>query len=89
MGKIYNAITNALLSIGSDKYLHLLVCLILSFCLTLIFGSWVYGAIIALFIAVCIKEVLIDLLIRQTFVDEWDIVADFLGVIIGVGLTIL
>lgn len=89
MTKAYNAIANALLSIGSDKYLHLTVCLIIAFGLTLAFGCWIYGAIATLFIAICIKEVLIDLIVRQTYVDEWDILADFLGVAIGVALAIL
>lgn len=84
MSNIYNTLTQPLLAIGNDKYLHLLVCLLMAFILTLIIGNGVLAFCITLLIAVIIKEVIIDLLIRMTICDWRDILADLIGTTAGI-----
>ena len=79
---MYNTVTNALLAVGSDKYLHLLVSLLLGFLLTLLLG-WAWGAALAFFVGF-LKETLVDVVIRYSTVDFADLAADALGVLIGV-----
>lgn len=84
MSNLYTTLTQPLLAIGNDKYLHLLVCLLMAFALTLIIGNGVLAFCITLFIAVIIKEVIIDLLIRITLCDWKDILADIIGTTAGI-----
>ena len=84
---MYNTITNALLAVGSDKYLHLLVSLLLGFPLTLLLG-WAWGAALAFFVGF-LKETVIDLAIRKQYIDRQDLIADAAGAVIGTVMAIL
>ena len=81
---LYTTITKPLLSIGSDKYLHFVVCQLMAFALTLLLGTPLLALAITMFVAVVIKEVIIDYLLRMTLCDWQDIVADLVGTAVGI-----
>ena len=81
---LYTTITKPLLSIGSDKYLHFVVCQLMAFALTLLLGTPLLALAITMFVAVIIKEVIIDYLLRMTLCDWQDIVADLVGTAVGI-----
>lgn len=84
MSNIYNTLTRPFLSVGNDKYLHLLVCLLMAFTLTLLIGNGILAFCITLFVAVIVKEVIIDLLLRMTLCDWRDVLADLIGTTAGI-----
>lgn len=84
--QLYDKITQPLLSIASDKYLHFVISLLIVFVLTAICG-WIVGVSITLLIGI-FKEVVVDLLIRKQKFDNYDIAADIVGTIIGAAMAI-
>ena len=83
---LYTTITQPLLSLGSDKYLHFVVCQLMAFVLTLLLPSPLLALAITMFVAVVIKEVIIDYLLRMTLCDWQDIVADLIGTAVGIAM---
>lgn len=80
-----------LASIGSDKYLHLLVGLILAFVLGRLFANveaWAYPAIVGVLLLMVAKEC-IDYYIRKEQFDWKDVVAGLVGAFVGVILCLL
>lgn len=84
--QLYDKITQPLLNVGSDKYLHLIISLLIAFVLTVTFG-WVVGGGVTLLIGI-FKEAVIDLLIRKQKFDDYDVVADIVGAVIGTAMAI-
>ena len=75
-----------LASIGSDKYLHLLVGLILAFMLGKLFAhveAWAYPAIVGVLLLMVAKEC-VDYYIRKEQFDLKDVAAGLVGSVIGV-----
>lgn len=73
-------------TIGSDKYLHLLVGLILAFMLGKLFAhveAWAYPAIVGVLLLMVAKEC-VDYYIRKEQFDWRDVVAGLLGAVVGV-----
>lgn len=83
---LYTTITKPLLSIGSDKYLHFVVCQLMAFALTLLLGTPLLALAITMFVAVVIKEVIIDYLLRMTLCDWQDVLADLIGTAVGIAM---
>lgn len=70
-----------------DKYLHCAVSALLVIIFSIFLPLW---AAILITLAVGIgKEYIVDLWIRQTKADWWDILADCCGVILGIWIIIL
>lgn len=84
--QLYDKITQPLLNVGSDKYLHLIISLLIAFILTVTFG-WVVGVGVTLLIGI-FKEAVIDLLIRKQKFDDYDVAADIVGAVIGTVMAI-
>lgn len=77
--------------IGSDKYLHLLVGLILAFMLGKLFANveaWAYPAIVGVLLLMVAKEC-VDYYIRDEQFDFKDIAAGLVGSVIGVLMCLL
>lgn len=75
-----------LATIGSDKYLHLLVGLILAFMLGKLFAhveAWAYPAIVGVWLLMVAKEC-VDYYLRKEQFDFKDIAAGLVGLVIGV-----
>lgn len=73
-------------AIGSDKYLHLLVGLILAFMLGKLFAhveAWAYPAIVGVLLLMVAKEC-VDYYIRKEQFDLKDVAAGLVGSVIGV-----
>lgn len=83
---LYTTLTKPLLSLGSDKYLHFVVCQLMAFSLTLLLSSPLLAFAITMFIAVVIKEVIIDYLLRMTLCDWQDCIADLVGTAVGIAM---
>lgn len=80
-----------LAAIGSDKYLHLLVGLILAFMLGKLFAhveAWAYPAIVGVLLLMVAKEC-VDYYIRKEQFDWKDVVAGLVGAFVGVILCLL
>ena len=80
-----------LAGIGSDKYLHLLVGLIVAFVLGKLFAhveAWAYPAIVGVLLLMVAKEC-VDYYIRQEQFDFKDIAAGVVGAVVGVILCLL
>lgn len=80
-----------LAAIGSDKYLHLLVCLILAFMLGKLFAhveAWAYPAIVGVLLLMVAKEC-VDYYIRKEQFDWKDVVAGLVGAFVGVLMCLL
>lgn len=80
-----------LATIGSDKYLHLLVGLILAFMLGKLFANveaWAYPAIVGVLLLMVAKEC-VDYYIRKEQFDWKDVVAGLVGAFVGVILCLL
>ena len=80
-----------LAAIGSDKYLHLLVGLILAFLLGKLFAhveAWAYPAIVGVLLLMVAKEC-VDYYIRKEQFDWRDVVAGLLGAVVGVLMCLL
>lgn len=80
-----------LAAIGSDKYLHLLVGLILAFVLGRLFANveaWAYPAIVGVLLLMVAKEC-VDYYIRKEQFDWKDVVAGLVGAFVGVTLCLL
>jgi hypothetical protein len=78
-------------AIGSDKYLHLLVGLILAFMLGKLFANveaWAYPAIVGVLLLMVAKEC-VDYYIRKEQFDWKDVVAGLVGAFVGVILCLL
>lgn len=84
--QLYDKITQPLLNVGSDKYLHLIISLLIAFVLTVTFG-WVVGVGVTLLIGI-FKEAVIDLLIRKQKFDDYDVAADIVGTVFGIAMAI-
>lgn len=84
---LYNTLTQPLLNIGSDKYLHFIISALLAFGLTICLG-WAIGVLITFFIG-ALKEIVIDLAIRKQYIDGQDLIADAAGAVIGMVMAIL
>ena len=77
--------------IGSDKYLHLLVGLILAFMLGKLFANveaWAYPAIVGVLLLMVAKEC-VDYYIRKEQLDWKDVVAGLVGAFVGVLMCLL
>lgn len=75
-----------LAAIGSDKYLHLLVGLILAFMLGKLFAhveAWAYPAIVGVLLLMVAKEC-VDYYLRKEQFDFKDIAAGLVGAVVGV-----
>lgn len=83
---LYTTLTKPLLSLGSDKYLHFVVCQLMAFALTLLLSSPLLAFAITMFVAVVIKEVIIDYLLRMTLCDWQDCIADLVGTAAGIAM---
>lgn len=70
-----------------DKYLHCAVSALLVIIFSIFLPLWA-AALITLAIGVG-KEYIVDLWIRRTKADWWDILADCCGVILGIWIIIL
>lgn len=80
-----------LASIGSDKYLHLLVGLIVAFVLGKLFAhveAWAYPAIVGVLLLMVAKEC-VDYYLRKEQFDFKDIAAGVVGAVVGVILCLL
>jgi hypothetical protein len=80
-----------LAAIGSDKFLHLLVGLILAFVLGRLFANveaWAYPAIVGVLLLMVAKEC-VDYYIRKEQFDWRDVVAGLLGAVVGVLMCLL
>lgn len=80
-----------LAAIGGDKYLHLLVGLILAFVLGKLFANveaWAYPAIVGVLLLMVAKEC-VDYYIRKEPFDWKDVVAGLVGAFVGVTLCLL
>jgi len=80
-----------LAAIGSDKYLHLLVGLILAFVLGRLFANveaWAYPAIVGVLLLMVAKEC-VDYYIRKEQFDWKDVAAGLVGAFVGVTLCLL
>lgn len=80
-----------LAGIGSDKYLHLLVGLILAFMLGKLFAhveAWAYPAIVGVLLLMVAKES-VDYYLRKEQFDFKDIAAGVVGAVVGVILCLL
>lgn len=80
-----------LAAIGSDKYLHLLVGLILAFVLGRLFANveaWAYPAITGVLLLMVAKEC-VDYYIRKEQFDWKDVAAGLVGAFVGVTLCLL
>lgn len=78
-------------AIGSDKYLHLLVGLILAFLLGKLFAhveAWAYPAIVGVLLLMVAKEC-VDYYLRKEQFDFKDIAAGVAGAVVGVILCLL
>lgn len=78
-------------AIGSDKYLHLLVGLILAFMLGKLFANveaWAYPAIVGVLLLMVAKEC-VDYYLRDEQFDFKDIAAGVVGAVVGVILCLL
>lgn len=79
-------IFDKLAAIGSDKYLHLIVGLIVSFVLGKLFANveaWAYPAIVGVLLLMVAKEC-VDYYLRKEQFDFKDIAAGLVGSVIGV-----
>lgn len=85
----YRHITQLLMNVGTDKYLHFIICLFMAFALQWLFADIIIAAIISMFVAVVIKEVIIDTLICHSYVDGYDILADSIGTALGIAMAII
>lgn len=83
MNDLYNRLVRLLLAPGSDKYLHLLVCQLTAFALAAATHDYPLAAILTMFVAVVVKETVVDLLVRRTEIDWRDVVADTIGTALG------
>ena len=94
MKKVFNCIYGffgKLAAIGSDKYLHLLVGLIIAFVLGKLFAhveAWAYPAIVGVLLLMVAKEC-VDYYIRDEQFDFKDIAAGLVGSVIGVLMCLL
>lgn len=80
-----------LAGIGSDKYLHLLVGLIIAFVLGKLFAhveAWAYPAIVGVLLLMVAKEC-VDYYLRKEQFDFKDIAAGLVGAVVGVILCLL
>lgn len=80
-----------LATIGSDKYLHLLVGLTIAFTLGKLFShveAWAYPAIVGVLLLMVAKEC-IDYYLRGEQFDWKDVVAGMVGAFVGVILCLL
>lgn len=80
-----------LAAIGSDKFLHLLVGLILAFVLGRLFANveaWAYPAIVGVLLLMVAKES-VDYYLRKEQFDLKDIAAGVVGAVVGVILCLL
>lgn len=80
-----------LAAIGSDKYLHLLVGLILAFMLGKLFAhveAWAYPAIVGVLLLMVAKEC-VDYYLRDEQFDWKDVAASLVGSVIGVLMCLL
>lgn len=78
-------------AIGSDKYLHLLVGLIVAFVLGKLFAhveAWAYPAIVGVLLLMVAKEC-VDYYLRKEQFDFKDIAAGVAGAVVGVILCLL
>ena len=81
-------VANILCKIGSDKYVHFIVCMLLSFFLgstSLLFKNVLIVLLIAFFVPV-IAGVLKEL--TDDHIDKKDIIADVIGTIVGMLLVL-
>ena len=84
-------ILGKLATIGSDKYLHLIVGLIVSFVLGKLFvhvEAWAYPAIVGVLLLMVAKES-VDYYLRKEQFDFKDIAAGVAGAVVGVILCLL
>lgn len=80
-----------LAAIGSDKYLHLLVGLILAFVLGRLFANveaWAFPAITAVLLLMVAKEC-VDYYLRDEQFDLKDVAAGLVGAFVGITLCLL
>lgn len=80
-----------LAAIGSDKYLHLPVGLIVAFVLGKLFAhveAWAYPAIVGVLLLMVAKEC-VDYYLRKEQFDFKDIAAGVVGAVVGVILCLL
>jgi hypothetical protein len=78
-------------AIGSDKYLHLLVGLIVAFVLGKLFAhveAWAYPAIVGVLLLMVAKEC-VDYYLRKEQFDFKDVAAWLVGSVIGVLMCLL
>lgn len=78
-------------AIGSDKYLHLLVGLILAFMLGKLFAhveAWAYPAIVGVLFLMVAKEC-VDYYLRGEQFDWKDVAAGMVGAVVGVLMCLL
>lgn len=87
---VYKVFTR-LAAIGSDKYLHLLVGLIVAFVLGKLFAhveAWAYPAIVGVLLLMVAKEC-VDYYLRKEQFDFKDIAAGVVGAVVGVILCLV
>lgn len=80
-----------LATIGSDKYLHLLVGLIVAFVLGKLFAhveAWAYPAIVGVLFLMVAKEC-VDYYLRGEQFDWKDVAAGMVGAVVGVLMCLL
>ena len=78
-------------TIGSDKYLHLIVGLIIAFVLGKLFAhveAWAFPAIVGVLLLMVVKES-VDYYLRKEQFDLKDIAAGVVGAVVGVILCLL
>lgn len=78
-------------AIGSDKYLHLIVGLIVAFVLGRLFANveaWAYPAITGVLLLMVAKEC-VDYYLRDEQFDLKDVAAGLVGAVVGVILCLL
>lgn len=88
MKQIYLMVKDCLCGIPSDKYLHCLICLVMTQLLMLIPGVYAWMAIIIVFCIGVLKE-LFDKFIMHTLFDMEDLAADVTGIAIGAMIAML
>lgn len=96
--KFFDLANNKIGKIPTDKYAHFIGSLMIGFVLCVLYVNhtcmhWAVGSSLAvftsLFMGVVVKEVIIDKIIRESYIDNGDIKADAYGTILGTVLFLL
>lgn len=87
MKKFYLMVKERLCNIESDKYLHFIVCMILTLILMFVFNSSTMSIAVVMSIGI-LKELFDKYIMKESF-DTSDILADAWGVFVGLVVLIL